>query len=912
MHEWSHEILSRLAGLNLSPVREAEIVEEVAQHLEDRYQELVAAGTREDEARRVALKELEEDLLTRGLRLVEQQVKQEPIVPGAPEKAHVRAGTWQDVRYGLRVLRKNLGFTVVAVLTLALGIGANTAIFSVVDAVLLRPLPFHDSSRLVQLWEKHSEPGTWPLTGPDYLDFQAQAQTLEGTSLFDMGESLNASGAGEPEPAYVIRTQANFFSLLGVTPLVGRTFAKGEDQAGRNNVAVLSYGFWERHFGGEKDAVGKALDLNEEKYTVVGVMPGWFRSLAEADIWVPMDMSPKSLGRRGQYQFWAIGRLKRGVLVAAAASELDTIAHRLEKQYPDSVQKGVVVVPLKEQLVGDSRSELLILQAAVGLVLLIACANVANLSLVRATGRNREIAVRQALGASRGRIGRQLLTESVLLSILSAVLGISIGWCCLRLLASAETAPIPMPNPITLNNTVLGFTLGIGVLVGIVVGLVPVLQVSQLVPNEELKTSVQAVLGPSGRRRILRDALVAGEIAISLALLVGSGLLLRSFAKLREVDLGIRPRGVLTAQIDLPPKKYSTMEQARIFYDQLVDGLKGAPGIEVAAVGSRLPLRGGSNGYVTIEGNENPAFEKILVEQNAITPDYFRVFGIPLLKGRNFSPQDSRETAESLRKVLAWMQSGQKPPLPAVTLVAVINQTMARQFWPNRNPLGRIFRLGAALPVTVIGIVGDVKEREPREAVIPQAYYPLTFELVPPVGTLSVVVRGTGGIGELAASVRSQVHALDSSLALFNVRTMQEIISQSMTDTSYQSLLLSTFALLALLLTTVGIYGVMAYAVTQRTHEIGLRLALGAHPREIMRLVLGAGARITFVGVALGVGGALALSRFLSSLLFGVQPRDPFTFVVVAALLSVVALSASYIPAHRATKVDPMAALRYE
>src|SRR5208337_1647486 len=758
MHEWSHEILKRLASLNLPPAREAEIVEEVAQHLEDRYQELVAGGATEDEAHRVALEELsDEDLLSRSLRRGEQEVNQEPIVPGGEGRSNFLASLWQDVRYGWRMLAKNPGFTAVAVLTLALGIGANTAIFSVVDAVLLRPLPFHDPSRLVQLWEKQSAPGMYPLTGPDYLDFQAQAQTLEGTSLFDWGEGFNASGVGEPERAYVVRTQANFFSLLGGTRLIGRTFAKGEDQAGGNHVAILSYGFWERHFGGEKDAVGKALDLNGEKYTVVGVMPPWFRSLGEANIWVPMDMSPKSLGRRDIYNYLAFGRLKRGVSVAAAASELDTIAHRLEKQYPDSVQKGVVVIPLKEQLVGDSRSALLILLAAVGLVLLIACANVANLSLARATGRHREIAVRQALGASRGRVGRQLLTESVLLSLLGAVFGVFLGWCCLRLLASGESVPVPRPNPITLNGTVLGFTLGIGVLVGILVGLAPVLQVSQLMLNEELKTSVQAVLGPSGRRRILRDALVVGEIAISLALLVGAGLLLRSFAKLREVQTGVRPEGVLTAQVVLPPNKYATLDLAESFFDQLLDGLKGAPGVEGAAVGSKLPLHGGSNGYITIEGNPNPTFEKILVEQNAVTPDYFRVFSIPFLKGRNFTQQDSQDTGQTVKKVVAMMESGKFKPSPDLRLVGVINHTMARQFWPNQDPVGKHFLQRGILAVTVIGIVGDVKERGLRQPVVPQAYYPLASDLVPPVGSLYVVAKGSVGVGELSATVRRQV-----------------------------------------------------------------------------------------------------------------------------------------------------------
>jgi putative ABC transport system permease protein len=410
----------------------------------------------------------------------------------------------------------------------------------------------------------------------------------------------------------------------------------------------------------------------------------------------------------------------------------------------------------------------------------------------------------------------------------------------------------------------------------------------------------------------LRGALGAGEIAISLALLIGAGLLLRSFAKLREVDVGIQPQDVLTAQIVLPPKKYTTLEQGIAFFDQLLDGLKGATGVKAAAVGFKLPLRGGSNGHITIEGQENSAFNEILVEQNDITPDYFRVFGIPFLKGRNLAPQDFQDAAETMRKVVVMVQSGKMQASPDLRLAAVINQTMARQFWRNQDPLGRRFKLWGMVQVTVIGVVGDVKEWGIRERVIPQAYYPLPLALAPPVGARSIVVKGAVATKGLPATVRNQVHSLDGSLALFNVRTMQEVISQSMSDTSYQSLLLSSLALLALLLTAVGTYGVMAYTVTQRTHEIGIRSALGAHPGEILRLILRQGAKLSLTGVALGVAGALVLTRFLSSLLFGIQSRDPFTFVVVATGLAVVALRASYIPARRATKVDPMVALRYE
>jgi len=869
---------------------------ELESYLETETDENVARGMSRQEARYAAHRKLG------NLTLIREEIYRMNSIDWLET-------LWQDLRYAARMLARNPGFAIAAVLTLALGIGVNTAMFSVVDAVLVRPLPFHEPAQLLWLRETEAAPGDYPLTGPDYLDWQAQSQTLQGTSLFTFGETVNASGAGEPESVYVVRTESNYFSLLGAAPILGRTFAKGE---GGSHVAVLSYAFWQRHFGGAKDAAGKELDLNGEKYTLVGVMPAWLQSPGWADIYVPMDMSPKNIGERGSHQYRAIGRLKPGVSVVAARTELKTIAKRLEKQYPNSNDKiGAEVIPLKALIVGDSRAELLILLGAVGLVLLIGCANVANLSLVRATGRHREVAVRRAMGAGRARVLRQLLTESVLLSLLGAIVGLFLGWGCLRLLTTTDVMPIPQANPVTLNGTVLAFTLGVGLLVEILVGLAPALQVSQLQLNLELKSTEQAVLSPSGRRRILRDALVAGEIAISLALLTGAGLLLRSFAELRKVRVGVRTEGVLTAQIVLPPKKYPTLEQAQVFFDQLLDGLKGLPGIKVAALGDKLPLGGGSNGYITVEGADNSLLENVLVEQNAVTADYFPAFGIPFLRGRNLSQQDSQETEGTIRKALAMEAAGKTQPTPDMRFVAIINQAMARQFWPNQDPLGKRYKF-SGLPVTVIGIVGDVKEWGIRQPVIPQAYYPFVLDLTPPVGAVNIIVNGTVGTGELLAGVRRQVHALDGSLALFNARTMQEIISGSMSDTSNQSLLLSCFALVALLLTAVGIYGVMAYAVTQRTHEIGIRMALGARPGEILRLVMRGGAQITLAGVVLGIAGALALTRFLANQLFGVQPRDPFTFTVVAVLLAAVALLACFIPARRATKVDPMVALRYE
>jgi predicted permease len=896
--DWFREFGRRLLTLFRRDQFDADLEEEIRLHRELREQEQIERGLLPEEARRAAQRRFGNELVLRE------------------ESRDLWGWSWletlgQDIRYGLRVLGKDRGFTAVAVLAFALGIGANTAIFSVINAVLLRPLPFNDPGRLVQLWETEAAPGNYTLTGPDYLDWQAQNQSLEGTSLYSWPQGFNVSDAGEPVQAVVVKTQANFFSLLGVEPLLGRAFLKGEDQAGKNRVAVLSYSFWQRHFGDREDAVGQDLELNDEKYTVVGVMPAWFGVVGAADIWTPMDMSLKGLGQRGHHQYLGIGRLKRGIEVPTAQAELQTIAQRLEKQYPDSNHKvGAVVIPLKEQLVGGSRTALLILLGAVGLVLLIACANVANLLLVRATSRHREMAIRRALGAGRGRVIRQLLTESLLLSLLGAGFGLALASVCVDVLSAAKTMPIPRPNPIGLDSTVFLFTLGIGLLVGMLAGLAPALEPSQLRLSEQLKTSTSAST-PSARRRALRDALVIGEIAISLVLLIGAGLLLMSFARLREADVGVHPEGVLTMHVVLPPRRYGTLGQSRAFFDQLLDGLKNAPGVQAAAASDELPLGGHNSSYVTVEGQENLPFEKTLVEMNSTSPDYFRALGIPILKGRTFTDQDLQDAVDTMSKVIAIMQSGEKEPVGDLRTVAVVNQTMARTFWPKQDALGKVFKRGG-LRVTVIGIAGDVKIWGIRQPVIPEAYLPLPFVLAAPGVSANIVLKGSGGTKGMLAVVREKVHSLDSGLALFNVRTMEDIVSGSAADTSYQTVLLCSFALLALLLTVVGIYGVMAYTVTQRSHEIGIRLALGAHPGGILRMMMRRGAQLTLAGIVFGIGGALALTRLMANLLFGIQSRDPFIFVVVATLLASVALAACYIPARRATKVDPVVALRYE
>ncbi len=818
----------------------------------------------------------------------------------------------QDLKYSVRMLAQSPAFSAIAVVTLALGIGANTAIFSTINSVLLRPLPFREPDRLVQLFETEAAPGNYPFAGPDYLDWQAQNRTLEGMTLHTWPRRYNASGAGEPESAVNVGTEANFFSVLGVQPLIGRTFSTGEDQEGKDRVAILSYGFWQRHFGGMEDALGKSVELNSEAYTVVGVMPRWFNYPTGTEIWTPFDMSPKNLGPRGSHSYRALGRLKAGVTVSQAQTDLSIIAKRLEKQFPDSNDKiGAAVFSMKDMITRSSREQLLVLLGAVSLVLLVACANVANLLLARATGRQREVAVRAALGASRWRLIRQMLTESLLLSFAGAAAGLAAAWWCVKALQTARSLPIPRINPVQIDARVLLFTLALSVFVALFFGIAPALQASGLNLSEELKSSAHAVLSPSGRRRFLRDALVVAEISVSMALLIGAGLLLRSFEKMRSAEIGVQTRHVLTMGINLPGKRYSTLEQRREFFDRLLQRTGALPGVEAVTLSSVIPLEGGWNGYIVIPGRDDAAIKNQLFEWNYITPEYFRTFGISFLQGRNFSAAEiDRAAGVSIKlKEIYSLPSPPKTIPDGLSFVAVINRAMARLGWPGQDPIGKRFELGGSMPVTVVGVVTDVKEWGIRENVVPQAYFPLTAALSY-LGNGNLTVKTIVPPMKALGSVRTALNGLDSSLALIRPRTMDDVISDSMQDTSLQTLLLGVFAGVAVLLAAVGLYSVMGYLVSQRRHEIGIRMALGAGRGTVMMMVFSQGSRLILAGTAAGIGGALWLSRLIRGLLFGVPANDVVTFAAVPVLLVCVALLACYFPARRATRVDPIVALR--
>jgi putative ABC transport system permease protein len=818
------------------------------------------------------------------------------------------SGLAQDLRYALRRLARSPGFTILVASILALGIGANTAIFSAVQATLLRGLPFRDPDRLVSLFETESASGRFPLTGRDYLDWRAQNRTFDDMSVYGYSQAFNASGEGAPERVEVVETQANFFRVLGVPAVVGRTFLEGEDVAGSNHVALLSFGLWQTRFGGRPQAVGESLVLNGESYVVVGVLPAWYRIPASAQLWVPIDMAPESLGPRGEHHLRALGRMKPGVSVAQAQADLGAIAARLEREFPDTNEKvGAVVGSLKEALVSSGRQELLVLLGAVSLVLLIACANVANLLLARAASRRRELAVRVAIGAGRRVLVRQLLVESLLLSLLGGILGGGLAWAMVSALAATDVLTVSSPNPIRVDPTVLLFTLAVSLLVGVSFGLAPALQASRVDLSDELRSAGSRSMTPSGRSRRLREGLVAVEIALCLMLLTGAGLMLRTFANLRRADVGARAEGVLAATLTLPAGGGADARWG--LCDRLLQSLDGAPGVRRVALASELPLEGGSNGYVTLDGQPPESTQDTLVEWTYVTPGYFQAMGIPQIEGRGLDEADLAAGVEDARREAGSRGS---EPTPPSERVAVISQTMARRFWPGRSAIGSVFRRDKEL-LRVVGVVGDVKIWDLRTPPIPQAYFAFSRAMAYPGSFgFNVVTRSGSAPADLAGLLRGKVQALDRTLAVSRLRTVDQIVAESMSGTAYQTTLLGVFAALAVLLATLGIYGVMSYAVSQRTSEFGVRLALGAESSRIAGMVVRQGARLATIGTLAGLVGAVGFAGVLRSLLFGVEPFDAATLAAAVAVTVGVCLAACWLPARRAAGVDPMVALRYE
>jgi putative ABC transport system permease protein len=817
---------------------------------------------------------------------------------------------WQDIRYGARMLLKNPGITFVVILALALGIGANTAIFSVVNAVLLRPLPYPEPDSLLFLNERSPVLDEMSISYPNFTDWRNQNHVFEKIGVYNR-ESYNLTGAGEAERILTAQASADLFSALRVNAAVGRVFTNEEDQPGGTPVVVLSHGLWQRRFGGQMSLLNQSLTLNGKSYTVIGVMPQGFQYPSRVEMWVPVGQLSGELSwkERGNHPgLYAVARLKPGATLAQAQADMENIAVNLEKQYPDSnAGNRVRIRTLLETYVSDVRNALWVLFGAVAFVLLIACANIANLLLARATARQKEMAIRSAMGAGRWRIARQLLTESVLLSITGGILGLLIARWCIDFILYISPNAIPRSKEISLDWRVLAFTIGVSFLTGILFGLVPAMQAGVVDVHETLKETGRGTT----RRHWLRSSLVVVEVASTLVLLIGAGLMIRSFYRLQNVNPGFSYARLASFTISLPEKKYKTEDQTIPFYKRLMENTRTLPGVEAVAAASGLPL--GNNGWQTsfvVDGQPRPPRDQTpLMEACTVTPDYFRAMNIPLLRGRYFTDQDDRSFLAG--RDLSKLDEGAR--FVAGVNSIIIDEEFARRHWPNEDAVGKRIKMGgdeSPVFLTVLGVVGRVKmEGLSQDSNRVQGYFPF-WQL--PFNGMTVIIKATGDPNQLIASAREQVKQLDPDQPIYNIKTMDEIRSESVSGERLNLTLFSIFAGIALVLAVVGIYGVMSYTVTQRTHEIGIRMAIGAQQRDVFKMVLGQGMMLALIGIAIGLVGAFALTRLMASMLFGVTATDPATFAAIAVLLTAVALMACYLPGRRATKVDPVISLRYE
>jgi len=821
----------------------------------------------------------------------------------------------QDLRYTFRMLHKSPGFTAVAILTLALGIGANTAIFSIVNAVLLHPLPFNDPSGLVVLHEGIPKMGypKMDFSVPDLSVF-ARAQNSFSAIAAYQDKHVDISGHGEPERVTASRVSASLFSVLGAQPVLGRAFTQEEDAPG-HALAILSYSLWQRRFGGASNILGQTIAVDRQPYTVIGVMPRNFAfplpgaelNGQPAELWMPMGFTPTEFQDwGGSYFYGVIGRLKPGVTLPQARAEAGSLAQRIIDNYPAAIanfaRKGelsVLVAPLQQDMVGSVRPLLLVLMGAVTFVLLIACANIATLLLSRAASRHEEIAVRTALGATRLRLLRQFLTESLVLSLAGGALGLLLASWVRDLMLQLVPPSILLPHQVPLSRTVLAFAVGVSIFSALLFGLAPAFQISSFSVQSSLREGGGAAK-TSRRRFRLQRLFVTAEFALALVLLVASGLLIRSFAKLLATNPGFRPDHVLTVNVPLPRPVYSHAVQVENFYQQVLAKVSNLPGVQSAGMSNDLPLRGYEMVSISPEAPANGRTSTPqAICQTWVMGNYLQTMGIPLLQGRWFTPEDRFESQQ----------------------VAIVNLSAAQKFWTGQNPIGKRVRWGVNGPwETVVGVVGNVKEQGLDNPLVPQVYRPylqlnggfLEQDPFADMHAMNVAVRTANDPASLASAIVAQVHSLDPQLAVGNIKTMTQLVASSVAGPQFNTVLLGIFAGLALFLAAIGVYGVLAYSVAQQTHEIGIRMALGAQPRDLLRLILKQGARLTFLGIGIGLLAAFSLTRLMASLLYGVSPTDPVTFAAVAIVLATVALVACYVPARRAMRVDPMVALRYE
>jgi putative ABC transport system permease protein len=894
----------RFAALFHKEQRDLELAEELESHLQMHIEDNLRCGMNPVEARRQAIIKLGG---------VEQ----------AKENYRERRGIrWfetllQDARFGLRLLRKNPGFTAVAVLTLAVGVGATTAIFTVVNAVLIRPLPFKNPSSLVMVWENSLGLTKSPFSAPDFSFLQRSQTSFEAMGAFQKKE-FEISGNGQPERVMAARVSASVFPMLGIEPILGRTFTAEEDAPG-SNVVLMSYGLWQRRYGGAKDITGRSINLDRQSYTIVGVMPqsfdvpvgsnlpGLASSHQPVELWLPMAFTPDELqGWGNMYNNSVIARLKPHTTLAQAGNEAELLSTRLTSIYPPAVMKAfngqpfnLVVYPFQEDVVGPVREPLLVLMTAAGLVLLIACANVATLLLSRAATRRREIAVRTALGATRARLLRQLLTESLLLAASGGALGFMLARWGIKALLALVPPEVPLPpHQVSLGDGTFAFVVGVSILTAVLFGLAPALQISSLPLQHGLQEGGRSAT-PGRAQQRLRGLFVTMEFAMALVLLISAGLLIRSFAKLLETDPGFRPERVLTMNLPLPYNAYPKAAQIREFYQRLLEQTESLPGIAAVGFANDLPLE---NREITMFQMENG---NVVTNRSLgatwVLGDYFQATGIALLQGRWITTQDRRDSQP----------------------VAMVSQTLARQFWPNEDAVGKRIRWGTGPPMpwlTVVGVVRDVNDRESGGRFQARVYMPYSQmpdgnveeNVVGEWRSLNLAIRTQRDPEPLATAVVGRIRSLDPNLAAAHIRTMTQVASSSVAGPRFNTLLLGIFGGVGMFLAVIGVYGVLAYMVTEQTHEIGIRIALGAQRSDVFRLVLGQGLKLALIGIGIGLAASFGLTRLMASQLYGLSATDPLTFAAVAIVLAFVALLACYIPARRATRVDPMVALRHE
>ena len=804
----------------------------------------------------------------------------------------------KDLLYAIRMLGRNPGFSVIAILALALGIGANTAIFSVVNAVLLKPLPYSHPDQIVKIWGQFEKIGipdnrNW-ISAPEFDDIRRMNRSFTAIAAIG-GTDFNLTGRGQPERLQAARVSTSFFPLLGVQAQIGRVFLPEEEPNGRNDVVILSHALWERRFGSDPGIVGSRIEINGHGYTVDGVMPAWFQYPATADVWTPVGFTNDELSSRGNHSFEVLARIKPGLSSAQVRSDMDALTSKIVDQarnYPYRFYNfKVLTSPLIEEYVGDIRTPLWILMAAVAFVLLIACANVANLLLVRASSREREIAVRTALGASRRRLIQQLLTESTLLAVIGGVAGLLLARWSLRVLVAMGQKSFPRLAGADMDLWVLAFTLLISLATGTLFGMAPALQSARSVTHESLKEGGRSGTAGAGSQQ-LRRLLVIGEVALSLILLVGAGLLLKSFSRLLDVDPGFRAAGVLTLRVSLPDERYPKPEQIRNFYRDVMDRLRQVPGVQAAGGVSLLPFSGNSSGTVTVDSRvASGADASPEADQRDVLPGFFEAMDIQLVRGRYFDLRDNETAA------------------PA----AIVDESMAKTYWPNEDAIGQRIKVGgrgSPRPwMTIVGVVKHVHYRTLEANSRIELYYPHAQR---PYSDMALLVKTSGDALALAPAITRQIRAVDPDEPVYRVATMQQLMADSVARRRFSMLLLAIFAGAALVLAAVGIYGIISYSVAQRLHEMGIRMALGASGFDLLRLILAQSLATTLAGIVVGAVGAAFLTRFMSTQLYAVRPGDPETFTMVAAGLILIALLASYVPARRATSADPMHALRVE